>query len=330
MTSIPRAVRLSLSLLSFVVVGCSTPRPPTANEPRPMSPPTEPTTTGAQEKRTPATITLDSAEVAIRAKDYAKAAAKIEEARRLATAPGGELGRAVYLETSLHAYRGDYEAAARVLVEHLKVTDTQRDEPAAFHEHNWLSILRQAQGDLFGALMEADARTRFGDAGSWPSPPNAPRGSDRATQVKLKETWHRAYLLRMHAQQVSGSRKTAALAYAEGARQEYAALARPLGGYEDSIAVLEAFFAMHDGDMPRATAAAKRVDVAKNDDVEDLYLVYSALDAAGDREAAASAKKQIDAASHVAFVVPIIRTWIQHDGEPGPKRWSPRFPTGQP
>lgn len=314
--------------LSFVV-GCGRERLPEVARPGVAPGGSAATTTGAPEKRSPTTIALDAAEVAIAAKDFAKAGAKIEEARRAAMAVGGDLDRVVYVETSLHSYRGDYEAAARVLVDHLKVTEAKKGEPTAFVEHNWLSIVRQAQGDLLGALVEADARTRFGEAASWPSPPNAPRGSDRSTLVKLKETWHRAYLLRMHAQQVSGS-KAAVLGYAESARQEYSALARPLGTYEDSIAVLEAFFAMHDGDMPRAIAAAKRVDVVKNGDVEDLYLVYSALDAAGDRDGAAAAKKQIDGASYVSFVVPIIRTWIQHDGEPGPKRWSPRFPTGRP
>jgi hypothetical protein len=275
-------------------------------------------------------MALDAAERAISAKDYARAAAKIEEGRRLAGGAADDVRRAVYLDTSLHAYRGDYEAAARVLVDHLAVSEAKHDDPTAFYEHNWLSIVRQAQGDLLGAIIEADARTRFGQAGTWSSPPDASPGSDRPTLVKLKETWHRAYLLRMHAQQVSGSRRAAALAYAERARQEYSELARPLGAFEDSIAVLYAFYAMHDGDMARASAAARRVDPAKNGDVEDLYLVYSALDAAGDLQGAALAKKEIDAASHVSFIVPIIRAWIQHDGEPGPKRWSPRFPTGQP
>lgn len=82
--------------------------------------------------------------------------------------------------------------------------------------------------------------------------------------------------------------------------------------------------------MQRAADAAKRVDVSKNDDVEDLYLVYSALDAAGDKEGDAAVKKRIDAVPYVSFVVPIVRTWIQRDGEAGPRRWSPRFPTRKP
>lgn len=55
--------------------------------------------------------------------------------------------------------------------------------------------------------------------------------------------------------------------------------------------------------MQRAADAAKRVDVSKNDDVEDLYLVYSALDAAGDKEGDAAVKKRIDALPYVSFVV---------------------------
>jgi hypothetical protein len=319
--------RVLLSLALFAACGAA--RAPSASEPHVPHAPSEATTTAAPEKRSPAAIALDAAEAAIRAQDWAKAETKLQEARRLA-GDGAALRRVVYLEVALHAYRGDYEAAARVLVDHLAITETRRDDPTAFYEHNWLSIVRQAQGDLTAAIVEADARTRFGESATWSTPPGAPRGSDRETQVKLKETWHRAYLLRMHAEQVTGSAKKAALAYAAKALEEYTALARPLGAYEDSIAVLEAFFAMHDGDMQRAAAAASRVDVSKNDDVEDLYLVYSALDAAGDKKGAAAAKKRIDSVSYVSFVVPIVRTWIQRDGEPGPKRWSPRYPMGKP
>lgn len=305
-------MRIRVLLLLAVGLGCSPSRP--------TAPPPLNVVTGADERKTPATVALDAAERAIGAKDYATAAKRIEEARRLAGAAGAEVGRAVRLETSLHAYRGDYEKAASVLVEHLKVTRLRKDEPTAFHEHNWLSILRQAQGDLLGALAEADARTRFGQEGTWSE-------NERVTQTKLKETWHRAYLMRMYAQQVTGNRRESALAYAEEARQAYATLAHPLGEYEDSIAVLEAFFAMHDGDLPRARAAAKKVDIAKNDDVEDLYLVYSALDAAGDKPAAAAVRERIFGVTYVAFVVPVVRTWIEHDAEVPPRHWSPRNPT---
>jgi hypothetical protein len=309
----------------FVVVALTS---ACAGAPPPREPAPTPTVVTANvEKKSAATRALDAAEQAVRAKDYTTASRKIDEAKRMPQVSSGELGRAAFLEAATHAYRGDYEATARALLKHLEYAAPRRDEPTAFYLHNSLSIVRQAQGDLTAALIEADARTRTGELGTWTG--DSSPGSDRATQVKLKETWHRAYLLRMYVQQVAGTRRDAALAEAEEARRQYTAIAQPLGTYSDSIAVLEAFFAMHDGDHARAREAARRVDVTKNDDVEDLYLVYSALDAAGDKEGAAATKKAIDAVTYVSFIVPIIREFIDRDGRSGTKRFTPRQPTGQ-
>jgi hypothetical protein len=83
-----------------------------------------------------------------------------------------------------------------------------------------------------------------------------------------KDRWHRAYLTRMLAESRTGSVKTALVRYAQSALDEYRKQ-----GFHESLAVLEAHFAALDRRREVALAAAKRIDPAKDDDVEDLYLV---------------------------------------------------------
>lgn len=145
--------------------------------------------------------------------------------------------------------------------------------------------LRTADGDLLGALVECEEMAKAGALGTW-----TPSDGDRMTLVRLKEHWHRAYLLRMVAQTLTGAERQAFIGYAERARQDYAALAAPLGALGDSIAVLDAYFAFCDGARARMREAALRVKVAEDDDIEDLYLVQLALDGAGDSDAAAAVR----------------------------------------
>jgi len=79
-------------------------------------------------------------------------------------------------------------------------------------------------------------------------------------------------LTRMLAESRTGSVKQALVQYAQAALDEYRTR-----GFPDSVAVLDAYFAALDGRRDTALAAAKRVDPAKDDDIEDLYLVVVAL-----------------------------------------------------
>jgi hypothetical protein len=149
--------------------------------------------------------------------------------------------------------------------------------------------------------------------------------------VMLKEHWHRAYLLRMVAARETGAKKGEAMRGAEKARKAYRDLATPLGTYGDAIAVLDGFFAVHGGDKKAALAAGNKVDLAKNDDLEDLYLAQMALDFGGDAAAAERVRTIINRLGHVSLAHAVTGMWIQRDlatakGEPA--RWSPRHPTG--
>jgi hypothetical protein len=73
--------------------------------------------------------------------------------------------------------------------------------------------LRTADGDLLGALVECEEMAKAGALGTW-----TPSDGDRMTLVRLKEHWHRAYLLRMVAQTLTGAEHQAFIGYAERAR----------------------------------------------------------------------------------------------------------------
>ena len=112
---------------------------------------------------------------------------------------------------------------------------------------------------------------------------------------------------------------------AEKARVSYRALAAPLGTNDDSIAVLDGFFAVHAGDKRAALAAAKRVKLAENSDVEDLYLTQMAFDAGGDAASAKAVRERIAALHEVSIADAVVRMWLERDAAT-PERRSPRHP----
>jgi hypothetical protein len=116
--------------------------------------------------------------------------------------------------------------------------------------------------------------TLLGLRGAWPQ--NDGMSAEELTW--MKDSWHRAYYSRQLAEKMTGSRREAILMYAEEARKKYRELASPRLDYHRSIAVLDALFATLDGDRGKALDAAKRVEVERNDDVEDLYPAAIAFD----------------------------------------------------
>jgi len=265
---------------------------------------------------------IDEITEALLREDYKEAAAIVERARR-ASPPAQPSARLIaYLDATVHAYQGDYRGAAKVMHDHVvKVGPTVED---AFAFHDAMIALRTADGDLLGALVECEEMVKAGTLGTW-----NPSDGDRMTLVRLKEHWHRAYLLRMIAQTLVGAERHAFIDYAERARQDYVALAAPLGNLGDSIAVLDAYFAFCDGARAKMREAARRVNVAEDDDVEDLYLVQLALDGAGDSEAAAAVRKHIRALTSVTVLTPVFLAWMRADeAATESPQFSPKHPTG--
>jgi hypothetical protein len=212
---------------------------------------------------------------------------RFEELRRLlASPPSVDLAtryKAVYEQATAAATGGDFARATTLLEALVPEAKTRPDDDLEFWLHNELTWLRWAQADLHGALAEVDQAKATLD--------HALLADHRRRALRLHELWDRSYLALELSQANAATRKTVALG-PKANRAEYDALAKQADD-RDGMAVLEAFFALGAGDGKAAAAAAKRVDVAKDEDVQDLYVIASALDAAGDKEAAASVRGRI-------------------------------------
>ena len=132
----------------------------------------------------------------------------------------------------------------------------------------------------------------------------------------------------MLAETRSGSVRQALVQYAQAALDDYRTRARQLGTNEDSIAVLEAYFAALDGKRDAALRAAKKVDLAKDDDIEDLYLVVVGLESGGDHAGAEAVRQKMRQPGSVHLSRPIMLRWIDHDAKsPRDKVFTPWHPS---
>jgi hypothetical protein len=217
------------------------------------------------------------------------------------TDPHGAFGRARTKAVQL-ATNGDYEGAAKEFTSIMPILAKHSELADEFWAHNAMMMVREAQGDPAAALAENDQATIAAARGTWMTP------EERSKLALQKDRWHRAYLVRMMAEQRTGSAKQALIQYAEAALADY----RPIG-YPDSIAILEAYFAALDGKKEDALAAAKKIDAEKNGDVEDLYLVVVGLEAGGDKAAAENVRAIMRKAPSGGMSKAIMLHWVDLD-----------------
>jgi hypothetical protein len=261
-----------------------------------------------------------AAEDAIDATDFARADRELDVA---ATATGNDTHLvfmlALYRATRF-AYSGDFERAAVALTSVIPELAKHPESPDEFSAHNQMMLIRVALGDPAAALAEDDQATAAAARGTW-----APL--DRETLAYLKDRWHRAYLSRMLAETRTGAAKQKVLHDAQAALDDYRARARQLGTNEDSIAVLEAYFAALDGNREAALKAARRVDPEKDDDIEDLYLVVIGLEAGGDHARAEVVRRKIRQPGPVHLSRPIMLRWLERDAKVPRDKFTPWHPS---
>jgi hypothetical protein len=304
-------------------------QPPAATAPTAIAPAPAATTPAPAATAPAAAATApapENAKALLREASAAVGKARLDEARALYEQARPLVGadrqldlQATNVAIAIFSNQGDYEAAARAVLDAIRRRSADPPDHGLFFLHNELAILREAQGDLPGAILECAERTAVGYEGTW-----EPAG-ERLQLTRFKDDWHRAYLFRMYAEQLTGTQRDGALLAAEKARKDYMAA----GGYADSTAVLDALFGMYDRRWDDVRAAVRRVDISKDDDEEDLYLLFSALDAAGDHQGAAAIRRRIEAEPPYWGMW---RAWLKSDTDGSPpsmKRFSPRYPKGR-
>ncbi len=307
-----RSHLLALALASVLLVACaSAPTPPPAVAPAATcpaataAPPPAPVPPAPPPPAPPPPAlraALDAAGKAIAAGNMTEADQQIAAA----TAAAGDNAHLQHMvartRATRFAYTLEFESAAQAYLAVIPELARHPELPDEFWAHNAMMMIRVAQGDPAAALAENDQATLCAARGTWD-----PQG--RETLAFQKDRWHRAYLTRMLAESRDGSTKQALVDYAQAALDEY----RAKGGFPDSVAVLEAYFAALDGKGEVARAAAQRVDPTKNDDVEDLYLVVVGLEAGGDHAAAEAVRKVMRKSEGVHVARPIMLRWLDLD-----------------
>lgn len=191
-----------------------------------------------------------------------------------------EQTQVAYLEVTALLYARRYEPAAHVFDELL--TRARATPPSAKAEgwvQNGLTWLYWGAGDFDAAL---DANRRVEVAAS------SLEGDDKR-ELLLHYWWDRAALLVERAMVDPSLQKGA-----KEARAAYRRLAH-LPDEHDGLAVLDAYFAYCAHKGAAARRAAETVDVTKDDDVQDLYIIALAKAAGGD---AASARAICERVAH--------------------------------
>jgi hypothetical protein len=296
-------------------VEASPPSPPAASvpaasangatvPPAPSSPPALPGPTPPPPLAPAFQQALDAAKKALDDGEPAAADRSLDAAAALT----GDDAHLAYLVARLRATRfacaGDFDHAAAALVAVMPALAKRPDVADEFWSHNAMMMIREAQGDPAAALAENDQATLCAERGTWDP-------QRRGTLAFEKDRWHRAYLTRMLAESRAGSAREALVQYARAALDEY----RARGGFADSVAVLEAYFAALDGKRDEALAAARRVDPAKDDDVEDLYLVVVGLEAGGDHAGAEAVRRVMRQPGSAHLARAIMLRWLDLDAK---------------
>lgn len=187
-------------------------------------------------------------------------------------------------QAAILAAKDDPSKAAKLLSELVTEAKTRPDDDLEFWLHNELGWLRWAQGDLDGALAEVEAARATIDHSTLPE--------DKRVGLRLHELWDRAYLMIEIAMTKPPADRAKAVLAAQTARDAYDVLAKAQKD-DNGMAVLAAFFALRQGKTADALAAAKKVDIEKDGDVQDLYVLRMAREAAGDKAGAEAAVKKI-------------------------------------
>ena len=202
-----------------------------------------------------------------------------------------------YQDAVARAERSDLAGAYDVLARRGAALEAQNQFGIAGICWNTATWVKWAQGDLAGALAE---NAKLGQALTRAEP-------EARADLYLHYLWDRAYLLRDQADRAPAAEKAGALAQAEAARAEYGRAAT--AAEADGLAVLEAYFAWRSRDTAAATAAARRVDLARDQDAQDLYIVALVLEDAGDAKTAADLRARIEKAHYM--MPPLLRHWAE-------------------
>ena len=157
--------------------------------------------------------------------------------------------------------------------------------------YNCRTWIRWGSGDKKGAFAENEK-----------IPPLVARAGDKIKHWMLHYWWDRSYL----------EAEAGKLDDAGKSRDEFFAIATKPDD-ADSKHVLDAWLAFRRGEGEKARSEASAVDLAKDGDLQDLYVVACALESGGDTAGAASVRDKIRNGSRYPMK-PTILQQMERDG----------------
>jgi len=196
------------------------------------------------------------------------------------------------------------EEAAQALLAAMPEAKRHPDSDTEFWLHNELTWVRWQQGDLDKALTEVEASGVTLDHGTL--------SETKRTTLRLHTLWDRAYILLEVAMQAQQTWRAKLVVVADKAKADYDALATA-NHDTDGMAVLAAFFLTNAGDGKGAAEAARHVDVDKDEDLQDLYVISRAFDAHGEHAAADAVVARI-CAGNAYLMKPLIVAQLAREG----------------
>ncbi len=182
---------------------------------------------------------------------------------------------------------GNLGAARAGLSALVREAKSHPEDDLEFWLHNELTWVHWAEGDLTAALAEVEEARAAADHSVLPE--------EKKNKLRLHEKWDRSYLLLELAMTGKAENKQKVLAAATAAKADYDALATREKD-NDGAAVLATFFAERQGQGKQAATFGKKVDMEKDSDVQDLYVLARAYEASGDKDLAVKANTKICAA----------------------------------
>lgn len=237
---------------------------------------------------------------------HKQALACIEKLEKNASAPEQYLLFSARL-TSLLAQKKLPEAKQLVADKIAAVHDQPDGREAWLHNaSNWVAW---TSGDLDGALKETE--------GMKEAAMRRQLSREEVRAIALHYTWDRAYILLDIALKKPEAERAAAVAVAEAARQDYHRIAHPQDE-ADGLACIDSYFAARLGRGKEAMEHAKKVDLAHDEDLQDVYVVALGYEAGGDKKTAEKLRAQIRKTKNVYPMKYVILRAIEADKRSSP------------
>jgi zinc protease len=249
------------------------------------------------ESSDPFLVELKDAIQLLRERAYDESARALTKSKSLAGNNVERQATVMFWEATFAIDRDDLAKAIQILDGMAELGRTHPDTFVEYTAQNAKTWVLWAQGDLKAARAACDAqRTAI---------QRTKRPDDEKRAQMLHFYWDRAYLMRELADLEVPARRAAATVEAEKARLFFNDRAAEFRNF-DSMAALEAHFAVRARDMATALSAVRKVKLDQITDLQDLWLFSNALELINDAAGAEKLRERIRDRKNLYAMQPLL------------------------